>query len=190
MSTTDPPTPKPKRPARGGARARAASKPSTAQAAASKPSTAQAEFANYKDRLAQQTAMVSDSSSTGTAGASAPFASPLPASGIPAWSLQPPEISHHPIPGPPPNIDPGAFADDVGTTIRLGVCVLNTALSGGLRVLTGIGEAIWRDEDCGCDECRGVRAYDCCTVLASDCGCGCGGECGCGCCEPSVGSCC
>src|ERR1700744_5884605 len=150
MSTTDPPTPKPKRPARGGGRARAASKPSTAQAAAGKPSTAQAEFANYKDRVAQ-TAMASDSSSAGTAGPNAPFASPLPASGIPAWSLQPPEISHHPTPGPPPNIHPAAFADDVGTTIRLGVCVLNTALSGGLRVLTGIGEAIWRDDSCGCD---------------------------------------
>jgi hypothetical protein len=146
---------------------------------------AQAEFARYKGQ---------QPSSPGT-GPGAAFASPLPTAAVPAWSLQPPA----PPPGPPghgPGPGPAwgdaastvesytSIVEGVGSTIRLGVEVLNAALSSGLVMLTGVGDAVgWGlgtsgyDDHCSCEDQCG---YDCCSVM------GCGG----GCCEPSVGNCC
>ena len=151
---------------------------------ADEASKAQAEFARYKDRVQE----------TGAApGAS--FASPLAMSAIPAWSLQPAPVS----PGPPPAGGPGPWGpgaqagggpatilQGVGTTIRLGVDVLNAALSSSLMMLGGVGDAVgWGRGTCGCGGgCEGgcdcCGGYDCCSLMG----------CGCGCCEPSVGSCC
>jgi hypothetical protein len=158
MADSDPPT---KRPAR-------------------KATRAQAEFARFKGQQ----------SAAAAAGPGAAFASPLPTAAVPAWSLQPP---------PPPLAPPGygppwgptspsagsytSIVDGVGSTIRLGVEVLNAALSNSLVMLTGVGDAVgWGrgtsgyGDGCSCgDQC----GYDCCCVM------GCGG-----CCEPSVGTCC
>jgi hypothetical protein len=154
---------------------------------AAKATKAQAEFARFKGQQ----------SAAAAAGSGAAFASPLPTAAVPAWSLQPPPPAplggpgHGPRPGPPWGPGPAApfvagapsIVDGVGSTIRLGVEVLNAALSGSLMMLTGVGEAVeWGrgtpgDDDCGYgDQC----GYDCCCVM------GCGGCC----CEPSVGTCC
>jgi hypothetical protein len=153
---------------------------STPPAEASK---AQAEFARYKDRVAE----------TGT-GPGASFASPPAGAAIPAWSLQPAP----PAPGPPgPGASPwgsgtpagggsAPIRQGVGTTIRLGVDVLNAALSSSLLMLSGVGGAVgWGHGTCGCGgDCDGgcdcCGGYDCCCAMG----------CGCGCCEPSVGTCC
>jgi len=141
-------------------------------------SKAQAEFARYKNRVGE--------GATRATG----FASPLPMSAVPAWSLQPP-----PLPGPPPpagwgtptgpaSVDTQSVTQSLGTTIRLGVDVLNAALSSSLTMLGG-GIGAWREGSCGCGgDCDGCGPCecDCCDVL--DCGCGCGS------CEPSVGTCC
>jgi hypothetical protein len=147
-------------------------------------SKAQAEFARYKDRVGEG------------ATRAAAFASRLPTSAVPAWSLQPP------LPGPPPaaggpvgwgtptgpaSVDTQSVTQSLGTTIRLGVDVLNAALSSSLTMLGGGVGAARRGESCrcggGCDRC-GPCECDCCDVF--ECGCGCG----CGSCEPSVGTCC
>lgn len=171
---------------------------STARASGTKApaeeSKAQAEFARYKDRV--------EGAATGAASA-ASFASPLPRGAVPAWSLQPSLVA----PGPP-GAGPGAWVSEppstgvpppitqgLGTTIRLGVDVLNATLSSSLRLLSGVGETVgvlaWpgTSASCGCGSCGCGScdccgpACDCCCVL--DCSCG-----GCGCCEPSVGTCC
>jgi len=103
-------------------------------------SKAQAEFARYKDRVGEG------------ATRAAAFASRLPTSAVPAWSLQPP------LPGPPPaaggpvgwgtptgpaSVDTQSVTQSLGTTIRLGVDVLNAALSSSLTMLGGGVGAAW-----------------------------------------------
>jgi hypothetical protein len=170
-------------------RTRNPTKPAETKAPAQE-SKAQAEFARYKQRV-QQTADASAQAAS--------FASPLPMGAIPAWSLQP-----SPVVGGPPGAGavawgPGSstggspsITQGLGTTIRLGVDVLNAALSSSIMLLGGAGEAFggaaWprASTSCGCDaccDCCGQGACDCCCVM--DCGCG-----SYGCCEPSVGTCC
>jgi hypothetical protein len=157
---------------------------STTTKSPAQESKAQAEFARYKDRVGEG------------ATRAAAFASRLPTSAVPAWSLQPP------LPGPPPaaggpvgwgtptgpaSVDTQSVTQSLGTTIRLGVDVLNAALSSSLTMLGGGVGAAWRAESCGCGggcDCCGSCECDCCDVF--DCGCGCGY----GSCEPSVGTCC
>jgi hypothetical protein len=157
MAESDPPTPEP----------------------AAQATKAQAEFHSYKDRLQP------------SGGPGASFASPLPSAAIPAWSLRPAPVAAYgpPAPGPGPYGSPapsggGGYAsivDGVGTTIRLGVEVLNAALSSSLTMLNGMGYAVdYGGGGCDCEECNPCGGYDCCSVMGS----------GCGCCEPSVGSCC
>jgi len=175
------------------------SRTTSASGAPAAESKAQAEFARYKERVQP---------AEGSAQTAA-FASPLPMAAIPAWSLQPPPAAATPPGagpgwGPPGQWAPGQWgrgpssgadspsvSQGLGTTIRLGVDVLNAALSSSLLMLGGIGQTVgavaWRDGSCGCDagcDCCGPCACDCCSAL--DCGCG---TCG-GCCEPSVGTCC
>jgi hypothetical protein len=82
----------------------------------------------------------------------------------------------------------GSLIQQLGSTIHLGVDVINAALASGIRLLNGIagaarGEYECGQEGCGCEACRGSRG---------GCGC-CGSDC-CGacesCCGPSVGTCC
>jgi hypothetical protein len=167
-------------------RTRNPAKPSETKARAQE-SKAQAEFARYKQRVQQ----------TGDATAqAASFASPLPMGAIPAWSLQPPPVSGGPPGAGAVTWGPGSssaggsqsITQGLGTTIRLGVDVLNAALSSSIMLLGGAGEAFggaaWpgASRSCGCD-CCGQGACDCCCMM--DCGCGSYGGC-----EPSVGTCC
>jgi hypothetical protein len=159
MAESDPPTPDP----------------------AAEATKAQAEFHSYKDRVQQAGVPAS--------GPGASFASPLPTSAIPAWSLRPGPAAPYGPPGPPGAYGApapsgagggyGAIVDGVGNTIRLGVEVLNAALSSSLQMINSYGGG-WGSDACDCEECNPCGGYDCCSVMGS----------GCGCCEPSVGSCC
>jgi hypothetical protein len=136
---------------------------------------AQAEFQRYKERLAQEAA------------GGANFAI------MPGWAL-PPSLTaapgwHHGMPGPmfqqPAPMASGSLRLRLGSTLRLGVDFINSALAGGVRVLSGIGagyEMGWpagyaqgHGHGCGCGSC----GHDCCDYF------------GCSeCCRPGVGSCC
>jgi hypothetical protein len=148
--------------------AQPASSPDAAQ------SKAQAEFQRYKDRLAQEAG-------------GANFAI------MPGWAL-PPSVAagpgwHHGMPGPmfqqPAPMATGSLRLRLGSTLRLGVDFVNSALAGGVRVLNGIGagyEMGWpaghahgQGHGGGCECC----GHDCCDYF------------GCSeCCRPGVGSCC
>lgn len=112
---------------------------------------------------------------------------PLP----PSFSLpQPPEgwMGMLPQPGvlqPAPQAV-GAIGDRLGSTLRLGIDVINMALAGSLRLLGGLNPG----SHCGCyghpdHRCtcgsfgRDCGGYDCCCVFEHD-----------PCCTPSVGRCC
>ena len=131
-------------------------------------SKAQAEFARYKQRVE-------------ASGPTAPFASPLPVGAVPAWSLQPAFAAAGP-PGAAGSSTTTSVMQGLGTTIRLGVDVLNAALANSVAMLGGASRA-WSSSygcGCGCDDCCECCGYDCCCVMS----------CRCGCCEPSVGTCC
>ncbi|HYM02484.1 MAG TPA: hypothetical protein VET85_06020 [Stellaceae bacterium] len=138
---------------------------------------AQAEFQRYKDRLdAERQAF----------GGFAPMAM------MPGWAVPPSVVvpqapwgagGHEMPPGP---IATGSLGQRLGSTVRLGVDVVNLMLAGGVRMLGGLAggyEAGWQQGGhgsygcgCGCgDEC----GVDCCRLLGGD-----------ECCRPSVGRCC
>lgn len=114
--------------------------------------------------------------------------------GMPGWAV-PPSVAMMPGPGghgffaamPQAGTFPeGSLSHRLGSTIRLGVDVINAALAGSVRILNGIAGAYGGEQyghgyghagcGCGCDCC----GDDCCGV---DC-------CGCECCNPGVGTCC
>jgi hypothetical protein len=75
----------------------------------------------------------------------------------------------------------GSLTDRLGTTIRLGVDLLNAVLASGASALGGGTSAHWGGHGCGCGCERGDHCgYDCCEVMAGECcrpgvhGCGCG----------------
>jgi hypothetical protein len=78
----------------------------------------------------------------------------------------------------------GSLLSQLGSTLRLGVEVVNAALAGSARMLNGMSglsygaEPGWYPGGCGSDCC----GQDCC---GQDCCGGCEP-----CCEPSVGRCC
>jgi hypothetical protein len=162
-------------------------KRSTAKAP-TEESKAQAEFARYKARVEG----ASDETSVPS------FATPLPRGAVPAWSLQPPmyatagaEAGGGPADwGSPSPGAPGSqtVVEGAGQAIRLGVDLVNAALSRSVQMLNGLGDTVgmaaWGERSgCGCGsccDCCDSCGYDCCYVMG----------CGCGRCEPSVGSCC
>jgi hypothetical protein len=167
-------------------------KPASNDAAAPSMNKAQAEFARYMNRIhAQQ------------AGGAPAFLMPmgyLPGGEMmPGWAV-PPSVAMLPHPGgvggyAPPFPHGGGAGDNslstrLGSTIRLGVDVINAALAGGVRLLGGIsgavyghGDAGYGHEHCQCPACReGCCASECCGY---DCCGGCDP-----CCSPSVGTCC
>ncbi len=116
--------------------------------------------------------------------------------GAPGWAV-PPSVAMFPREGAgyfAPMHSAGGFGEGslthrLGSTLRLGVDVLNAALAGGVRFLNGMSGAAYGSRDhagagCGCG-CGCGCGDNCC---GSDC---CGSDCcGCECCEPGVGTCC
>jgi hypothetical protein len=143
--------------------ARSAAHPSPKSEA---PNKAQAEFDKYKQRAQAQ--------QVGVAGA------PFPESGL-SWAV-PPSVAMMPryVNGPG-MMPPGSLVDSIGTSLRLGIDVINAALAGGVRMLGGFADA-YRHEGCGCEKCR---EPSCCEESCCEPDC-----CGCECCHPGVGSCC
>jgi hypothetical protein len=117
--------------------------------------------------------------------------------GVPGWAVPPSVamLAHGPggyyaaMPQGGPHGGQGSLTHSLGSTIRLGVDVVNAALAGGVRLLNGISGAAYghgeqghghHDCGCGCNSGCDCCGDDCC---GSDC-------CGCECCQPGVGSCC
>jgi hypothetical protein len=169
-------------------------KPGAKPAAPKNP--AQVEFSRYKARMA------SPQPESGAMGA--PFAAPggFPGFGPgPAWAF-PPSVA--PLPHAPagPFIGPavlgpamsatGSLGERLGTTLSLGLDLLNAGLAGSIRLLSGLsgvasglGAGMWSEpyhEGCGCGgscSCHGYAQHDCCCVMGGSCDC-----------HPSVGTCC
>jgi len=108
---------------------------------------------------------------------------------MPGWAM-PPSMGALPshMPGNPyasPGFERphpmGSLTERIGSTVRLGVDLLNAALARGTRMLGGSGTPMrWDAHGCACGGCR--CGHDCCEVMAMDC-CRPGAHgCGCGCC--------
>jgi hypothetical protein len=161
------------------------SRPQAAPAPAPVPETKAAEaFRRFKEAAAAAAASA-PSKAPAPAPAQAPPSFSLPPGFAQGWAVLP-----QPGPVPPGPDQPGPQAmyplgDRLGTTLRLGIDVINMALAGSLRMLGGAGYG-GHERDCGCpcgcggharqESCCG--GHDCCEVFERDC------------CTPSVGSCC
>jgi hypothetical protein len=127
---------------------------------------AQAEFDKHKRRLqAQEVSMPG---------------SPFQDSGL-SWAASPSAFMQPRYVSGPGMAPSSSLVDSIGTSLRLGIDVINAALAGGVRVLGGFADA-YRYEGCGCEKCRELS---CCE----ECYCG-QDRCGCECCHTGVGSCC
>jgi hypothetical protein len=104
---------------------------------------------------------------------------------MPGWAMPPSmgALPNYPSANPfaPPGVmrphPMGSLTERLGSTVRLGVDLLNAALARGASMLGG-GAMQWDSHGCGCgsDRC----GYDCCDAMASEC-CRPGAH-GCGCC--------
>ena len=104
----------------------------------------------------------------------------------PVYIAGPPPPGHH---GGGPGGTVGGLAEGVGTTVRLGVDLLNAVLFNSVKILGGFAGAYGygRQDECGCGcSCGGgCGCQSCCepSCCQPDC-------CGCDCCHPGVGTCC
>jgi len=167
-------------------------KPPSIDGAATPMNKAQAEFQRYMNRIHGQ-------QQRGAPALMMPLGFPPSSDAMPAWAV-PPSVAMLPhAPGSPGyfvaipqagGTGDGSLAGGLGSTFRLGVDLINAALAGGVRLLSGIsgtahgyGQQECGHEGCGCPACsQGCCGDECC---GNDC---CGGcdEC----CRPSVGTCC
>lgn len=153
------------------------------------PNKAQAEFDKYAQRRREQAA---------EPGAGAPAAAGFfPAEGL-TWAVplgvgMAPAFPSAPAAGPG---GPGSGAaglgdtvggltESIGTTVRLGVDLLNAALSGGVKILGGFTGAYGHGHHDGCGCGSGHVCESCCEPSCCEPDC-----CACECCHPGVGSCC
>ncbi len=180
---------KPRQAARASAAGKAQSKTAVAGKAESK---AAAEFRRFKEARAATPATEGDDAAPSVPAAG----SPPPMMALPPWAMppsfslpQPPQGWGGMLPQPgtvqPAPLAVGPLGDRLGSTLRLGIDVINMALAGSLRLLGGMGysghEPGYGDH-CGCGghpfaEHHG--GYSCCCVFEHD-----------DCCTPSVGNCC
>lgn len=163
---------------------------------------AQAEFERYKARVGAPPAAMA--AMTGPSGTGFPQPAAFPQAGVvPAWAF-PPSIAalpqapgatvFGPASGQPGIAAAGSLGERLGSTLGLGVDVLNAALASGLRVLGGVSGAVspfgamawpyagpYPCSYCGdpcLTECCG---YDCCCLFGAE---------GYHCCQGKVGTCC
>jgi hypothetical protein len=151
------------------------STPSSAEA--SGVTKAQAEFQRYKARIAAGQV-------TPAAGGNPVYAVPVSfGGGMPAWAV-PPSLTMLPHPqgasafGPamfaPSAMATGSLVDRIGSSLRLGLDVVNAVLAGSARILDGMyGRYEYDEMRYGCGSC--------CESCCNEC---------CSCCSPSVGRCC
>jgi hypothetical protein len=163
------------------------------QSAGRTESKAAAEFQRFKAARAAAAAASEGATAPPTGPASA--GSPPPMNALPPWAMPPSfSLSQPPqgwamLPQPgvvqPAPLAVGPLGDRLGSTLRLGIDVINMALAGSLRLLGGMGYG-GQEHDCGghsgcgghscAEHCGG---YDCCCIFEHD-----------HCCTPSVGNCC
>jgi hypothetical protein len=156
-------------------------------------SKAAAEFERFKAARAAAegatTGTTPSSTSTGATGL------PPPMTGLPPWAMppsfslpQPPQGWGAMLPQPgivqPAPVAVGSIGDRLGSTLRLGIDVINMALAGSLRLLGGYSGHAQHGYggQCGCGGHSGAGhcgGHDCCHVFEHD-----------ACCTPSVGNCC
>lgn len=102
---------------------------------------------------------------------------------MPGWAMPPsmgalpnyPSANHFAPPGVMRPHPMGSLTERLGSTLRLGVDLLNAALARGTSMLGG-GAMQWDAHGCGCDRC----GHDCCDAMSAEC-CRPGAH-GCGCC--------
>jgi len=151
------------------------------------PNKAEAEFAKYAQRRAAESGH--ETPLFGAPG-SGPFAAgnlgwTVPMGMTPVYMGGPPPGGGAPGASGGPGPGAGGLADGIGTTVRLGVDLLNAMLSSSVKVLGGFAGAYGsgHQEDCGCS--GGCGCESCCEPACCQPSC-----CACECCNPSVGSCC
>lgn len=137
---------------------------------------AEAEFARYKARMS----------------GAAPMMMPvmMPPGAMPGWAMPPSLAEFAPMPypaAPAPAQTAASLGAGLGTTVQLGIQLVNALLAstanalGGAAAMLPQGHEYHHHGHCGC---------------GGDCGghCGCGVDCcdvfGCGCCHPGVSGCC
>ena len=137
------------------------------------PNKAQSEFERYKARLATAAPAGAFMPQWGAAPWGMPPGGMLQG-GVPGWAL-PPSVAAmgQAMPGPYPTAAPRpgyggpSIAGQLGETLRLGIQLLNAALSSGVNAMSmAVPGGDWPYHG---------GAY----------GCGCGCSCGCSCCEPA-----
>ena len=114
--------------------------------------------------------------------------------GGPSWAF-PPSVAVMPSTSSPGGYvaaspsSGGTLVDSLGSTLRLGVDVVNAILTGGIRMLTGV--SAYGAGECSCGGSCGCSCESCCDPCETECG---GYDCCClfgeTCCQPSVGRCC
>lgn len=193
MAVTRKPRPAPRASATG----KTVGKASESKASESKisESKAAAKFRLFKE--AREAAAAASEGGT-TASSSSPSGawSAPPMTALPPWAMTPsfslPQLPPGwggmlPQPGlvQPAPLAAGSLGDRLGSTLRLGIDVINMALVGSLRLLGGIGHGNHEHGDggyCGCGShscAEHCGSYDCCCVFEHN-----------DCCTPSVGNCC
>lgn len=165
--------------------------PRASAAARTQQSKAAAAFQRFKAAGAAAAAATEGSA---TSSAAPVGATPSPVA-MPPWPTPPSFSLSQPPQGwgmlPQPSVVQsaplavGPLSDRLGSTLRLGIDVINMALAGSLRLLGGIGSG-GHEHCCGgvhgygghacAEQCGG---YDCCCAFEHD-----------HCCTPSVGNCC
>jgi hypothetical protein len=163
--------------------------PSAEGSAAATLNRAQAEYQRYMKRMETQR--------PGSGPAfMMPFAVTPGNEGMPLWAV-PPSVAMLPHGTSSPGLfapmphggtpEQSSLTTNLGATIRLGVDLINAALAGSVRLLSGIsgvaygyGEAGYGQSNCGHPACGCHASCDCCC---DDC-------CACECCNPGVGTCC
>ena len=153
------------------------------------PNKAQAEFDKYAQRRREQAATGPEVAAAGSfPGGGLTWAVPLGVGMAPAFPSGP--ASGQGPGGAGLGDSVGGLTSSIGTTVRLGVDLLNAALFSGVKILGGFTGAYGHGhhEDCGCGSgyvCESCCEPSCCepSCCEPDC-CGCGG------CHSGVGSCC
>jgi hypothetical protein len=160
----------PKKPSRP---TRAPAKPAAAPPAAAQLTKAAAEFQRFKAARAAATG-------SETAPPPEPPSAPAPMAAMPPWTMPPSFALPQPGVVQPAPLAVGPLGDRLGSTLRLGIDVINMALAGSLRLLGSVGQGGWQrhyGDHCGCGR-HSPPAVDCCCVFEAD-----------PCCTPSVGNC-